>query len=150
HYAPYNRQQLLALAGRHELRVIAPILWTEELAARWRGGAALPKGRQGFLQDIPVEHPRYLYPPKILLGWYGRRYRWSVRRAFARAVNEFRPDLVFAPWAYPDGWAALGLGRQANLPVVLKLHGSDVLLAARYGGRVRKTAEAVQGAHGVV
>ncbi|HKB02903.1 MAG TPA: glycosyltransferase [Gemmataceae bacterium] len=150
HYAPYNRHQLAALTGRHEVRVINPILWTVELGARWRGKAALPDDRRSTVDGIPVEHPRYWYPPKVLRGWYGHCYRRSVRRAFDRAVANFRPDLVFAPWAYPDGWAAVRLGARANLPVVVKLHGSDVRLAGQFAGRVGQTARAVCQADGVV
>jgi hypothetical protein len=43
--ATFNRQQIRLLAARHPVAVIAPILWTEELAARWKGGASLPRGR---------------------------------------------------------------------------------------------------------
>src|SRR5262249_7343040 len=96
------------------------------------------------------EHPRYWYTPKVLRRWYGVTYRWSVQRAFDRAVAEFRPDLLFAPWAYPDGWAAIQLGVRANLPVVIKLHGSDIRLAAQFAGRVGQTARALRQADGVV
>jgi glycosyltransferase involved in cell wall biosynthesis len=65
-------------------------------------------------------------------------------------VAEFRPDLVFATWAYPDGWAAGRLAREAGLPVVVLVHGSDVLLADRVPGRRRRTAEALRAADGVV
>ena len=38
---------------------------------------------------LDVRHPRYFYPPRVLRGWYGHFYRWSVRRAFREAVAEF-------------------------------------------------------------
>src|SRR5262245_17680459 len=84
HRATFNRQQLRWLAQRHELRVIAPVLWTDELKARWKGAPRLPAGRRAVCDGIPVEHPRYLYPPKLLRGWYGHCFRWSVGAAFER------------------------------------------------------------------
>ena len=39
HLAPFNRQQLRALASEHEVQVIAPVAWTNELAARRAGKA---------------------------------------------------------------------------------------------------------------
>jgi glycosyltransferase involved in cell wall biosynthesis len=99
---------------------------------------------------VSVEHPRYLYMPGGLRGWYGRFYRWSVGRAFRRAVASFRPDLVYTTWAYPDGWATIGLARRAGLPVVLKVHGSDVLQVDEYPARRRGTAEALRRADRVV
>jgi glycosyltransferase involved in cell wall biosynthesis len=150
HFAPFNRNGLRGLAKQHPVRVIAPILWTDELAARCRGGAALPPGRRHILDGIPVEHPRYLYTPWLFRGSYGRFFRWSVRRAFHQAVQEFRPDVVYAPWAYPDGWAAVELGHAAGLPVVIKVHGSDVLLLSRYPQRRPGTVDALRRANRIV
>jgi glycosyltransferase involved in cell wall biosynthesis len=148
--ATFNRQQVRALAQGHEVAVVAPVPWTEELAARRVGGPPLPLGRQLVWDGVPVEYPRYLYTPGLLRGWYGRFYLWSVGRAFRRAVASFRPDLVYTTWAYPDGWAAVGLARGAGLPVVLKVHGSDVLQVDEYPARRRGTAEALRRADRVV
>jgi glycosyltransferase involved in cell wall biosynthesis len=149
HRAPFNRNQLRVMAEKHEVRVIAPVAWTDELRAR-RRGAALPPGRRLLFDGIPVEYPRYLFPPRLLRGWYGHFYRWSVRRTFARALDEFRPDLVYAPWAYPDGWAAVELGHRAGRPVAIKVHGSDVLLLARHAQRRRRTEDALRRADCIV
>jgi glycosyltransferase involved in cell wall biosynthesis len=150
HSASFNRQQLRRLADHHDLSIISPILWTEELAARWRGMPALPPGRRLLFDGLPVEYPRYLYTPKVLRDWYGHFFLWSVSAAFTRALAEFQPDLVYAPWAYPDGWAALRLSHRAGLPVVIKVPGSDVLLLPEYQARQRKTAEAIRRADRVV
>ena len=152
--APFNRHQFRALAERHEVAVIAPIAWTDELAARARGGGGLPRERRVTLDGVVVDHPRYLYPPKVLRGWYGHFFRRSVRRSFERALAEFRPDVVLGSWAYPDGWAAVELGRQAGLPVVVKVHGCDVLCGGRglrrHPERRRQTVEALRRADAVV
>jgi glycosyltransferase involved in cell wall biosynthesis len=144
HRAPFNRHQFRLLAERHPVRVIAPIAWTDELRG-WRLAS-----RQVERDGLTVEHPRYWFPPRVGRRWYGHCFRLSVRRAFRQAVAEFKPDLVFAPWAYPDGWAAGRLARAAGLPVVLQVHGSDVLLLDRYPARRRRTVEAVTAADGVV
>lgn len=148
--APFNRLSLRALAQQHALRVIAPVAWTDELAAMKRGGTWLGPDRRSCCDGIPVEHPRYWYPPKVLRNWYGHCFRWSVRAAFDRALASFRPDIVFASWAYPDGWAAVELGRAAGLPVVVKIHGSDVCTLDDVPARRRRTAEALTRADAVV
>jgi glycosyltransferase involved in cell wall biosynthesis len=148
--AHFNRRQIRALALRHEVRIISPIAWTDELKARWRGASPLPRGRQLVFDGIPVEHPRYFYPPKMLRGWYGHFFRWSVKPAFQRALASFRPEVIFAPWAYPDAWAALRLGKQAGLPVVVKLHGSDLLQLRDCPGRERGTVEVLREANGIM
>jgi glycosyltransferase involved in cell wall biosynthesis len=149
HLANHNRRMLRHLARRNDVVVIAPVAWTEELAAR-RRGERLPPGRRAELDGLDVRHPRYLFTPRALRGWYGKFFRWSVRAEFARAVADFRPDLVYAPWAYPDGWAAVRLGHAAGLPVVVHAMGSDVLRADRTPGRLRGTVDAVRRADAVV
>ncbi len=148
--AVFNRRQFKALANEHEVKVIAPIAWSDELAARWAGKPTLPGDRRQVVDGMEVRHPRYIFSPKILRRFYGHFYLWSIRRTFARAVAEFRPDLVYATWAYPDGWAAVTLAHQARLPVVVKVHGSDILLLANQGGRRRGTVEALCRAEAVI
>lgn len=148
---PFVRNQLRLLSERHALRVISPISWVDELSARWRGAPALPAGRTELnAEDVRVDYPRYWYSPGLLRQHYGRFYYRSVRSSFRRAVDEFRPELVFTSWAYPDGWAAVKLAREARLPVVLKVHGSDVLLLDQHSGRKGPTIEALRGADGVI
>ncbi len=147
----FNGEQLRALAARCPVRLISPIAWTEELASRARGRPGLPAGRRLSRDGIVVDHPRYLYPPRVLRGRYGHFYRRSIRASFERALAEFRPDLVFATWAYPDGWAAVDLARRAGLPAVVKVHGCDVLYGLRNTPSKRRgTGEALRGADAVV
>jgi glycosyltransferase involved in cell wall biosynthesis len=58
--------------------------------------------------------------------------------------------LIYAPWAYPDGWAAVHLGHRAGLPVVLKVVGSDILLLSKYPRRERGTLDALRQADAVI
>jgi len=148
--ATFNRHRLGILGELLPVRVIAPIAWTDEWKARRSGKPALPSGRRILFDGLTVEHPRYLFPPKFGRRWYGHFYLKSVKAAVQRAVEEFQPTLLFAPWAYPDGWAAVKLGRKAGIPVVIQCHGSDVLLLDKFPSRKRRTIEAVTAADGVV
>ncbi len=150
--APFNRQQFrhLAMTPGHAVRVIAPIFWNAELKAQWRGSAPLPPGRTLTLDGLTVDHPAYVYPPGVLRNTHGRFFEWSVRDTFERAVEEFRPDVVCVPWAYPDAWAVTRLARRAGLPVVVKVHGSDIRMLE---GNLRKqqlTGEGLRRADGVI
>lgn len=146
--APFNRQQFEALAAQHELRIIAPIAWTDELAAKW----ASRDRTQSRIESngVTIEHPRYWFPPKILRGWYGHCFKRSIRNHFRRAVEEFRPEFVLAAWAYPDGWAAVELAHEVGLPVAVKVHGSDVLLLDQSKARRKRTIEALKRANLVI
>lgn len=148
--ATFNRHRLRILGESLPVRVIAPIAWTDEWKARRSGKPALPTRRQIPFDGLTVEHPPYFFPPKFGRRWYGHFYLRSVKAAFKRALEEFQPTLIFAPWAYPDGWAAVKLGRKAGIPVVIQCHGSDVLLLDKFPSRKRRTIEAVTAADGVV
>lgn len=150
HRAPFNRHQFRLLNDTYPVRVIAPISWTDERTLRKAGGEPIPKSRVRIQDGLTVVHPRYFFPPKIGRGWYGHCFARSIRSAFRRAVAEFRPDVVFAPWAYPDGWAAGRLAQSIGLPVVIQVHGSDVLLLEQFPARKRPTVEALTAADGVV
>jgi glycosyltransferase involved in cell wall biosynthesis len=142
HRAEFNRQQFAALADNREVRLIAPIAWTAQLRR--------PKQQPVLRDGLVVDHPRFVYPPKIMRSWHGACYLRSVQHAFDRAVREFQPQVVLASWAYPDAWAALKLARAANLPLVAKVHGSDVLLMDAAGARRRQIIEALTGADAVI
>jgi glycosyltransferase involved in cell wall biosynthesis len=147
--ATHVRLQLRHIARQHPVAVISPIAWTDELVRRWRGGVMPPK-RRTVVDGIEVEHPRYWYLPLVLRHWTGHFFEWSVRGAFRRALREFQPDLVYSPWAYPDGWAAVRLGRRAGVPVVLTVVGSDILLLPQYPQKAARTIEALRGAEAII
>ncbi len=146
----YNRHQIRHLAERHEVTVISPILWTDEWSARRVGKPPLLNGRSQSVDGIEVHYPRYFYTPKVLRGSYGRFYQASVRKTFDRVADVFRPDVVFAPWVYPDGWAAVELSRSRGLPAVVKIHGSDIHQLVRFPARLASTVSALKQASAVV
>lgn len=150
HRATFNRHQVRLLSERHPVRVVAPIAWTDELASRKRTTDRIPGSRRVSLDGLTVAHPRYFFPPKVMRGQYGRFYESSVRSTVNRVIAEFRPDLIYTPWAYPDGWAAVRLARRAGIPAVIKVHGSDVLLLGQHEARRKPTAEALRQADAVI
>ena len=150
HRAAFNRHRLRFLSELHDVRLIAPIAWREEWTLRRRGGTPIAADRRSVTDGIAVEHPRYWYTPGMLRGLYGRFFLESVRRSFDRHVEEFAPDMVFATWAYPDGWAAVRLARRHGLPVVLQVHGSDVRRVDEYAARREGTRAALAEADGVI
>jgi glycosyltransferase involved in cell wall biosynthesis len=148
--APFNRHQLRILNSRLPVRVIAPIAWTDEWSLRRGGATPLPPQRRVELDGIVVQHPRYYFPPRIARNSYGHCFQWSISSCFQSAVAEFKPDVVLAPWAYPDGWAAGRLAHRAGLPVVVQVHGSDVKLLEQFPTRQKRTIESLTQADGVI
>jgi glycosyltransferase involved in cell wall biosynthesis len=146
HRAAFNRQQFAALARQHDVRIVAPVAWTDQWHSREIGRHERTVLRDGIL----IEHPPYFFPPRVLRSWHGHFYQRCVRPTFVRAVEQFRPDVLLASWAYPDAWAAVELARETNLPVIAKVHGSDVLMLNQYPARQQRTTEALRSADAVV
>ena len=151
HRASFNRQQFRALAAKHEVRVIAPIAWTAEWSARRSSWRQLRSEDRTRLSDgMVIYHTRSMFTPKVLRGWYGHFLVQSLRTCFRRVVSDFSPDVVMGCWAYPDGWAAVQLAREVNLPVAIKVHGSDLLTIDNQPARRARTIEALQRADAVI
>jgi glycosyltransferase involved in cell wall biosynthesis len=120
-------QRIRHLAGRgHLVQVVAPIPYAPGWlpVGRWRAMAAVPKAEQ--VGELDVRHPRYLLLPKVSMlahGWL--MYRGSVGLV-ERLHERYRFDCVDAHYVYPDGFAAVCLGRRLGLPVIVSARGSDV------------------------
>lgn len=148
--ASFVRNELKVLAESHFIRVISPISWTDEVRWRLRGRTRFLRKKFTSVDGLHVDFPRYWYPPGILRQYYGHFFYRCVRKSFHELAAAIQPDLVYTPWAYPDGWAAVQLANEIGVPVVVKVHGSDILLLNQHPGRKRPTAEAVCGADAVV
>ncbi|MBI4798998.1 MAG: glycosyltransferase [Desulfarculus sp.] len=118
--AAFNRQQLSALAGLCRLELVAPMLWTHALAWTPRRPAILPP------LPFPVRRPWFWYLPGVKRSWHGRALLRSAWPSLRRAATNLRPQALLATWLFPDGWAGLMASRRLNLPLVVKLHGSDL------------------------
>ncbi|MGQ0634370.1 MAG: glycosyltransferase [Planctomycetaceae bacterium] len=146
----FNYRQLRLMSDRAPVRVLAPVPWTDDWHRIKQRRASFCNGRWREFDGVEVAYCRYFYTPKSFRSSYGSFLEWSLRRLFRRAVGEFKPDLVYACWAYPDGWAAWRLARQFDLPVVVKLHGSDLLLLDDFPGRKSRTIEMLKNADAIV
>jgi glycosyltransferase involved in cell wall biosynthesis len=130
--APFNRQQLGALGRRCEVEVLATIPWFpgSRLLARLARRPPPPRLRRADRIDgLAVEHPRTLYVPRYGHALSAGLYALSVWPALLRRRRRF--DVLLGSWAYPDGVATVALGRALGLPVVVKVHGSDLDLLVR-------------------
>src|SRR5436190_7936040 len=51
----------------------------------------------------------------------------TCARSARAALQKFRPDLIIAYYIYPHGCAAVRLGQELGVPVVISSRGSDLL-----------------------
>ena len=128
---PHIRQQYAAL-GRHcELEVLASIPWFPGIsfAARWSyAGRVAQAPRHERIEDLEVYHPRFFQIPKFGLPLQAAFYAGSLLPALYARRGRF--DAILATWAFPDGVAAVALGKLLGLPVVVEVIGSDINVVA--------------------
>jgi glycosyltransferase involved in cell wall biosynthesis len=79
-----------------------------------------------------VYHPRYFLLPKISLPFHGLLMFLGSVLLILRLHMKLRFDCVDAHFVYPDGFAAVLLGKLLRLPVVVTAHGTDLNLYAQY------------------
>ena len=148
--ATYNRQHFCALAKDHEVKIVAPISWFDELRHRLRGRNQLARDRWCERDGIQVIHPRYYYLPRVLRAQSGHFLLRSIRSDVRDIAKSFRPDVLLGSWAYPDGFAAVQLAKEMNIPVAVQVLGSDVNLLDRYPARRRQTWNTLRSADAVI
>jgi teichuronic acid biosynthesis glycosyltransferase TuaC len=138
--APFNRQQIVALAARPgvDVTVLGTIPWYPGagLLSRWSsaGRVAQVPARE-TIDGIEVRHPRTLFTPRVAHGLWAPMYAASLA-PIALGLRG-KVDVVLGTWAYPDGAAAVALAKLIGAPAVVKLHGSDMNIIAKLPGPQR-------------
>ena len=154
----FNRSMIAGLVGAHEVRVVAPVPFPDVWRIRLAELAGVsPKGTRGSkhstytaVPGVEASHPTFYYPPKVLRSQYGQFLDWSVGRELNRVLHEFQPDVVLSYWAHPDGDVAVRAAQRHNVPSVVMVGGSDVLLLARSGARRKAILNVLNRADAVV
>nr|WP_207791389.1 glycosyltransferase [Sphingosinicella soli] len=138
----------LAARGDVDLKVLAPV------------GMFLPIGPYAALTRVPargeqggveVFWPRFPLLPAI--GWRfnpALAYRAARRVLHTLIADGFRPDVIDCEFFWPDGPAAVRLGRAFGIPVSIKARGSDIRLWGAKPAARRMMVEAARAADGLL
>lgn len=150
----FTRQLAAELGRLCELEVAVPLPWfpSGKLAARLAPGYAREFGglaREQTVDGVHVSYPRYLLIPKLSerahdLFMY-RGVRGTVEQR--HALKPF--DVINAHWLFPDGVAAMRLGQQLKVPVVLTGLGCDVNEDLRHPAKGPRILQALRAAAAV-
>jgi teichuronic acid biosynthesis glycosyltransferase TuaC len=129
-----TRLRFLLDSGRAESRVLAPVPWfpsASRLFGRYAAYAKAP--RQEIRRGIAIEHPRYPVIPKLGVNLAPfSLYQSSLRAARAIQRDGYDFDLIDAHFFFPDGIAAVMLGRALGKPVTITARGTDLNLMPRH------------------
>jgi glycosyltransferase involved in cell wall biosynthesis len=124
----YNRIAAFAQRSPNTVQVVAPVpyfpaWWT------WSSRHFLSEiPRQEKIGELVVFHPRYLLLPKVsmlLHGWLMFLGTWRVVRRLHQKTDF---DWIDAHYVFPDGFAAVHLGRRLGVRVSVSARGTDINL----------------------
>jgi teichuronic acid biosynthesis glycosyltransferase TuaC len=123
-----NRLRHLVSTGEATSTVLAPVPWFPCGAAafgRWGAAARVPAREERG--GLAILHPRFVAIPRFGMNLSPALLYRASRRTLRRLLAEGgRFEAIDAHYLYPDGVAAVRLGAEFGLPVVLTARGSDV------------------------
>jgi teichuronic acid biosynthesis glycosyltransferase TuaC len=130
-----TRLRKLVEGGGVSARVVAPCPWFPITSSKFGAYSVFARTpRTETRHGIEIDHPRYPLLPKIGMSWAPLAICAAVLPQLRRQMREGKEfDLIDAHYFYPDGVAAILLGRALNRPVVITARGSDLNLIATYG-----------------
>jgi len=146
-HALFVQQRIRALSRRIPLTVCSPtpsFPLVQRFFPKYAHRAHVPDREEQFGMD--VRFPRFTSIPAVakpLDGWFVYQ---CLRRYVKQQKLEGRLALLDSHLAFPDGWAAVRLGRELDVPVTVTLRGHDINELVHTRGRRSMVIEALQGA----
>lgn len=127
-FGPFVERQTLGLAAHPdvELRVVAPlgIPPLGRVHPRYRTLAQLPEVETW--KGLPVYRTRFGHVPGTGGRWDAKALARALRRPLRGIRDQFPFDVIDAEFFWPDGPAAVALGRELGVPVSIKARGADI------------------------
>jgi teichuronic acid biosynthesis glycosyltransferase TuaC len=147
-----TRLRKLVESGAVAARVVAPCPWFPFASERFGQHAAFARTpRAETRHALHVDHPRYPVLPKIGMSAAPLALGAAVLPLLRRQLRDSTEfDLIDAHYFYPDGVAAVLLGRALGRPVVITARGSDLNLIAQHTIPRRWIRWAAQHADGLI
>jgi glycosyltransferase involved in cell wall biosynthesis len=124
----HQRVKHLARRLGNSVEVIAPVPYFPSWlpVSRWRQFGQIP--REEIIDGVHIHHPRYPFLPGISMPAHGMLMYLASLSLARRLHLEKQFDCIDAHFVYPDGFAAVHLGKKLGLPVVVSARGTDINL----------------------
>jgi glycosyltransferase involved in cell wall biosynthesis len=144
-----TRLRMLCAQERVSARVVAPVPWFPLRASCFGSfGVFARVPRHEARNGIAVGHPRYPVIPKV--SWRFSPPLMAATTYSAVAAHASEIELIDAHFFYPDGVAAVKIGKRLGKPVVVTARGSDITLMTAYAGPRRAIQWAIREADALV
>lgn len=149
----FVERQTRALAARDgvEVQVVAPRglpPFPLDRHPRYAALAAQPP-REDW-RGLPVHRPRFLNLPGTGGRFHAAMLARALRPMLARLRHDFPFDVISAEFFFPDGPAAIALGKAFDVPVSIKARGSDIHQWTRRPAIARQIVRTGQAADGLL
>ncbi len=127
-FGPFVERQTLGLAAHRnvELRVMAPVGIPPlgRFHPRYRSLAQLPDVETW--KGLAVYRTPFGHIPGVGGGWDARALARALRRPLKGIRDQFPFDVIDAQFFWPDGPAAIAIGKELGVPVSIKARGADI------------------------
>ena len=123
----FIRERMFRVGQRLPLSVVAPSPWfpLQSLIRCFRPGFRPGAPREDIQSGFPVHFPRFLSIPRLFKQWDGLMMALGTLPLLRRLKAQGKLDIIDAHFAYPDGYAALLLGRWLGVPYTVTLRGTE-------------------------
>lgn len=147
-----TRLRYLLDSGKVASKVVAPVPWFPSSNPRFGSYAAFAGvPRRETRYEIDVRHPRYVVIPKVGMTVTPWLLAQSAKQEIGRIIDEgYDFDAIDAHYFYPDGVAAVMLGKYFNKPVVITARGTDINLIPQYALPRKQLMWAAEHAAGMI
>ena len=145
--------RLRELLCSEEIRaeVIAPVPWVPPWLNKTSIGRLNLVPTERTEGDLVIHHPRYVVLPKVGMNITPHTLYHTLKRSLTELLRAGRKfDLIDAHYFYPDGVAAVWLGRQFGIPVCVTGRGTDLNLIPEYTSPRRMIIDAAKHADGLI
>jgi len=124
----YQRSAQMTLRPGNEVAVVSPVPYFPKWlkTRRWRAASEVPSREE--IGGLTVFHPRYLLLPKISMPFHALLMFLGSIALVRRLNREAKIDCIDAHFVYPDGLAAVLVGKILGVPVTVSARGTDINL----------------------
>jgi len=122
----FQRTSHLVQREGNQVEVVAPVPYVPKFLKQTSRGSVVAIPPKEVVGNLQVHHPRYPLLPKVSMPAHGRLMYGGCVGLIKKLHQQYRFDCIDAHYVFPDGLAAVLMGRKLGVPVVVTARGSDV------------------------
>jgi teichuronic acid biosynthesis glycosyltransferase TuaC len=122
----FQRVSHVAKCSGNTVQVVAPVPYFPSWVRSKRWGVYGQIPSEESIENLEVHHPRYPLLSGFLMSLHGFLMFLGAFPTVRRLHRQYDFDCIDAHYVYPDGFAAVLLGKVLHIPVVVSARGTDI------------------------